>query len=105
MRKLLSAFGVVGLACLFLISPLDSFASTSSHESESLSSSDKEIEEYSVRFTGLTVAPPTYFYDIGGWSGTLSLVKSRSTGTEIIGYYSGTVHCSGVCSTSEGSNE
>src|SRR5699024_8994257 len=101
MKKLLSIFGVVGLACLLFISPRESFESTSSNETELLSSYNKEVTGYRVVFTGLNTAPATYFYNIGGWSGSLRLDSWFSTGTEIIASYSGTVYCSGVCSVAD----
>lgn len=37
------------------------------------------------------------FYNVGGWTGTLKLVGTQSTGTMIIANYKGTVNCSGTC--------
>ncbi|MBP1970007.1 hypothetical protein J2Z83_002115 [Virgibacillus natechei] len=74
-----------------------SSAATSTNDSESVSSYSKQITNYLVVYSDRDVPPSTHYYNVGGWTGTLSLDRWQSTGTEILAYYSGTVNCSGPC--------
>jgi hypothetical protein len=85
---------------LFLI-PVNAFAATaaqSSGEKVSLQAESRYVE-YIVTFNNLELPPSTYYYNIGGWKGTLTrqaywfyettgITKAR---------YGGTVTCLGGC--------
>lgn len=100
MKKLLRCLGVVGFAFTLLILPSYSFAEVNSNKSE-LSSMTRQIKDYFRAFENKSIPPATHYYNVGGWKGTLKLDRWYSTGTGSVGYYSGTVTCSGSCAMSK----
>lgn len=96
-RKIFGFFAVVALSLsVFVGGPLYSSATTNS--------SDQEVELAASKVVTMTknynLNEPilrSIFYNTGGWSGTLKLQRTQSTGDRIIAHYSGTVSCSGPC--------
>ncbi|WP_042225100.1 hypothetical protein [Oceanobacillus manasiensis] len=96
MKKKLGIFGVIGLALILSFGvPVQSNAATSDSGEEVLAQS-KTI--YYIDYLPGNVTPsPTYYYNKGGWKGTLSLNGYQYDGTRTIARYYGTVSCSGPC--------
>ncbi|MEC1751731.1 hypothetical protein [Bacillus mojavensis] len=117
----ISIFGALGLALSMSLYPEPSSAETltpiipsSSVKTVFESSTNKLTDNkpvpqasryitHTVTFNSILVPARTYYYNAGGWKGTLNrtgYMQYRTTGiTE--GYYSGTISCSGTCSFSD----
>lgn len=99
--KVFGFFAVVSLALSLVVgAPLYSSATTNSSNQEVELAASKVVTM--TKYYGLNDSIPSSLkYSLGGWSGTLKLQSTQSTGDGIIARYSGTVHCSGPCVLSE----
>lgn len=97
MRKILGLFAVVALSLSVIVGgPL--------YSSATANASDQEVEIAASKVVTQTRSyklneriPRSIQYNTGGWSGTLKLQRTQSTGYRIIAHFSGTVNCSGPC--------
>ncbi|MCU9614931.1 hypothetical protein OEV98_15405 [Caldibacillus lycopersici] len=97
MKKILKFLGAAIVTFCMIASPLNTSAAGNTNDSKSIAAYSKQITNYLRVYTGVVVPPSSYYYNQGGWSGTLKLTSWQSTGSEILAYYSGTVSCSGPC--------
>ncbi len=89
-------FGAIGLALILNFgAPVQSNAATSDSGEEVLAQS-KTIY-HTVYLNGNVTPSSTYYYNSGGWKGTLSRTGYQYDGTRTIARYYGTVSCSGPC--------
>lgn len=121
-RVKVSIFGVLGLALSLTLCPKPSSAETLTPSSSSspvetifaVSPSNQSTGPvftpqatkkitYEKTYYDIVVPPKTYNYNAGGWKGTLKrtgYMQYHTTGITI-GYYEGTVSCTGTCSFSD----
>ncbi|SHH89966.1 hypothetical protein [Virgibacillus chiguensis] len=97
MKKVLNMLLVVGCIVAFLAFPIQSSAASNKGAEGTFQSYTKQINDYMVVYANREVPPSTYYYNVGGWSGTLRLEHWQSTGSGVIAYYSGKVRCAAPC--------
>ncbi|MDY0409000.1 hypothetical protein [Paracerasibacillus soli] len=81
------------IALLFIFAPSQTQVSAQDSEESIQSTQTKTITKTEVYGLNKPVKS-SIPYNVAGWSGTLYLVNTQSTGDHILATYRGTVHCS-----------
>lgn len=98
-RVIVTIFSCILIGVFFIATPSQINVFAQSSEDSTPAAQTKTVTQ--TRNYSLNQSIPSSIpYNVAGWSGTLYLINTQSTGDRILATFRGSVHCSGFCGMS-----